>query len=197
MQYQLTAINILEMEKEKENKNILKDFFTNEYGNLVNYVKKYFTDRFFSASAEDIVQDVALNVFSKLDLNAPVENLAGYFYRSVKNKIIDFQRKPNYNVSIENYTDEKDENIFLKTFANDYDDNENIYEDEEMQASLLRAIDKLNPFQQEIIIETEFEGSTFEELSKRWKIPIGTLLSRKHRAIQKLLKIFNEEQNEK
>ncbi len=55
------------------------------------------------------------------------------------------------------------------------------------------TIEELRPDQQDIIIATELEGYTFEELSNEMEVPIGTLLSRKHRAIAKLQKLMNEE----
>jgi DNA-directed RNA polymerase specialized sigma24 family protein len=35
-----------------------------------------------------------------------------------------------------------------------------------------------------------FEGKTIKELSHEWNIPVGTLLSRKHRALAKLRNIL-------
>ena len=42
--------------------------------------------------------------------------------------------------------------------------------------------------QKAIVIETEFEGRSFRELADEWNIPIGTLLARKSRALQKIRK---------
>lgn len=56
---------------------------------------------------------------------------------------------------------------------------------------MFQSIELLKPDQRAIIFETEFEGTSFEELSERWNVPIGTLLSRKHRAIVKLKELMN------
>jgi len=37
-----------------------------------------------------------------------------------------------------------------------------------------------------VFLATELEGSSFRELAERWGVPIGTLLARKHRAVQAL-----------
>jgi len=39
-------------------------------------------------------------------------------------------------------------------------------------------------------------STTYEELSEEWDVPVGTLLSRKHRALSKLHKILLNNQNE-
>jgi len=177
------------MSAQIEKRNLLKDFLAKEYNRLIAYINQYFQNEFYQADAEDIIQDVALNIYSKLDLNAPVENLAGYFYRSVRNRIIDLQRKPKRIISYENYTDDRNENVILKN-KTDEASNYDLAKDEKMQRKLMEAIEKLNPDQQAIIIETEFEGRSFDELAKRWGVPIGTLLSRKHRALMKLQEIL-------
>ena len=179
-----------------ENQIAFRQFLSREYKRLVNYVYTYLSDKFFSVSAEDIVQDVALNVYSKLDINAPVENLAGYFYRAVRNRIIDYQRKPNPYVSIEDYTDDKDENILLKKIPSDKTEEENNDLELLRTKNLRKAFEKLKPDEKAIIIETEFEGNTFEELSDRWNVPMGTLLSRKHRAMNKLHQMLLEMENQ-
>ncbi len=58
---------------------------------------------------------------------------------------------------------------------------------------MIIAIQELSDIEQFIINQTEFEGKTFEQLSKELQIPIGTLLSKKHRALNKLYKILKTE----
>ena len=177
------------MEKELQ-KNSLDRFFRNEYQKLVNYVRKNLDERFFEASPEDIVQDVAVGLIGKLDLDAQIGNLTGYIYQSVRNKIIDYQSKKQRNVSIENFTDRKNENYLLNTIPDETVAEKNEYSD--IDPDMLRqAIAQLRPDEQAVIIATEFENQTYEELSEEWDVPLGTLLSRKHRAISKLYKILS------
>ena len=51
---------------------------------------------------------------------------------------------------------------------------------------LFAAIELLNEDEKAVIFETEFEGRSFKELSTVWDIPMGTLLARKSRALEKL-----------
>ena len=62
----------------------------------------------------------------------------------------------------------------------------------EIRENLFEVLSMLNDEQREVLIATELEGKTFQELSKEWGIPLGTLLARKSRAIQKVREIFND-----
>ena len=106
------------MENEVQKKS-LDQFFRREYQKLVNFVRKNLDERYYEASPEDIVQDVALGLIDKLDLDTQIGNLTGYIYRSIKNKIIDYQKKKQRNVSIERFTDRKNENYLLNTIADE------------------------------------------------------------------------------
>ena len=172
------------MEKELQKKS-LDGFFRNEYQKLVNFARKNLDDRYSEASPEDIVQDVALGLIDKLDLDAQISNLTGYIYRSVKNRIIDYRKKKQRTVSIDSFTDRKNENYLLNTVTDETTEEEKDYADIEPEV-LQQAISQLRPDEQAVIIATEFEQHTYEELSDAWDVPVGTLLSRKHRALSKL-----------
>jgi RNA polymerase sigma factor (sigma-70 family) len=181
------------MKQEKNIRAAVRDFFIKEYNKLVNYVHGYLNELSYSVDAEDIIQDVALNIYSKADINAPIENLAAYAYRSVKNKIIDIKRKNRGIMSIEDFNNKKNENVLSETLS--ADEEEDFYKDENVYMKMMEAINKLKSQESDIIIETEFNGRSFHELSREWDTPVGTLLARKHRALSKLQKILQVEKN--
>ena len=182
------------MEKELQKKSFDR-FFRFEYQKLLNYVRNNIEARFFEASPEDIVQDVLLGIIAKLDLDEQIGNMTGYIYRSVKNKIIDSGRKKQRNISIENFTDKKNENYLLNAVADETPDQEKNYSNIEPEM-LRQAISQLRPDEQAVIIATEFEDQTYEDLAEEWDVPLGTLLSRKHRALSKLHKILLNNKNQ-
>ena len=106
------------MEKELQKKS-LDRLFRNEYHKLVNFIRKNLDERYSEASPEDIIQDVALGLIDRLDLDTQIGNLTGYIYQAVRNKIIDYQAKKRRNVSIELFTDEKNENYLLNMAADE------------------------------------------------------------------------------
>jgi RNA polymerase sigma factor (sigma-70 family) len=176
------------MEKEVQKKS-LDRFFRKEYQKLVNFVRKNLDERYDEASPEDIIQDVALGLMDKLDLDVQIGNLTGYIYQSIKNRIIDYQKRKQRTVSIESFTDRKNENYLLNTLKDETLEEDKDYLDIAPEVLQL-AIAQLRPDEQDVIIATEFGDRTYEELSTEWDIPMGTLLSRKHRALSKLHKIL-------
>jgi RNA polymerase sigma-70 factor (ECF subfamily) len=178
----------------EKQKSSIDTFFRAEYKKLVNYVRKNMEDRFIDDSPEDIIQDVALSLLARLDVNAQVENLAGYIYRSVKNKIIDTKRKARYSIPIESLTNKQSKYLLTKDIMDEADAEENDLVNFNPEL-LHNAITQLKPDEQAIIMSTEFENKTFEDLSQKWNIPIGTLLSRKHRALSKLYKLLTKTEN--
>jgi len=57
---------------------------------------------------------------------------------------------------------------------------------------LTDAIGKLEPRQRAVLIATELKGKSFRELAEEWNEPIGTLLSRKSRAVKALRQMLEE-----
>lgn len=180
------------MEQEQYTQSAIRAFFTTEYQRLVNFVRGYFNERMYGIEAEDIIQDVALNIYTKASVNAPIENLAAYIFQSLRNRIIDIQRKKKNDTSLNGFEEERKMKILLDMDEEIYDEEED-YENEFFQQKLYKAIEQLKPEEQAVIVETEFNGQTFKQLSKKWDIPMGTLLARKHRALGKLYDILQKE----
>lgn len=170
------------MVSDNDNFKKLKTFFDEEYHSLRTYARSRIentTDR----DAEDIIQDVAVKVFSRANTASPINNIAGFVYNSIKNKIIDIMRVRKNDVSME---DEMEARLseFTELF---YGKSDNFYS-EEMKLELKKAIATLKPFYREIIIAIDFEGYGYKEISDETGIPAGTLMSRRHRALSILSK---------
>jgi len=150
-------------------------FFQKEYSRLVRYVRRLIDDA-ADRDAEDIVQDVMLSLFDKADVTAPIENLAAYVYRSLRNRVIDIFRK-------------KEDAVPLPDVIPDAgSDTDQAVEKKELMEMVFRAVDSLPAEQRAVLIATEWEGWSFRELSDKWDTPIGTLLARKSRAVQHVRK---------
>lgn len=169
------------MTSETDNDKQLKTFFNEEYHNLKAYVHSKIEDD-VDRDAEDIIQDVALKVLSRKEI-IPINNITGFFYYSIKNKIIDLMRKK------KQYTHAEDdfESQFSDFVEQFYGASDNSYS-EEMNIELKKAIFSLKPPYRDIILAVDVEGYTYREISEETGIPEGTLLSRRHRAISLLYK---------
>lgn len=161
-------------------------FISGEYRNLVVYVKKYMNERYYNITAEDIIQDVTLNIFSTVEFDSRIENIAGYFYRSLRNRVSDIRSKKKNELLIDNFSNDNNGNSFFETLLTDEFDDSKTINDSKFYQKLHEALEVLNPNQQAVIIATEIDHYTYDELSEEWGIPIGTLLSWKSRGIKKL-----------
>ncbi len=164
---------------------MLKEIFEKEYNRLVNYTRRLFDDT-ADINAEDIVQEVALNMFSRVDFDTDVENGIGYVFRAIRNKVIDLYRKRKIVVSID-----KDEDDMPELKSEEISVEANIELEEEIELMNI-AIESLSDDHKEIVIATEIEGRSFAEIAGETGIPVGTLLSRKHRAMANLQKILKD-----
>jgi RNA polymerase sigma factor (sigma-70 family) len=143
--------------------------------------------------AEDIVADVMLSVVSRLDTAGPVENITAYVYRSIRNKIADYERNRVRVVHLEDLADENGELPLLSMLSTS---DLHPMERQENLRRLTDAIDRLEPRQRAVLIATELRGKSFRELSEEWDEPIGTLLSRKSRAVKTLKRILEDKSTE-
>lgn len=176
------------MPSDIENHKKLTLFFNNEYHSLKAYTQSRINNA-ADQNAEDIVQDVALKLFSRPYSASPINNIAGFVYRALRNRIIDLLRtkKDMYPISSEIET------MLIESMHIDIEI-ENPYSKESIQ-NLKAAINNLKLPYREIIIAFDFEGYTYRDISQKTGIPQGTLMSRRHRALSLLFKELERKNN--
>lgn len=167
------------------------DFFQARKGQLLHYIRKNLRDS-AERDAEDILQDVMLYILESSDPADPIENLAAYVYRSVRNRIIDQYRKPGKTVSLDAPSVSDDKPALSEILADLRYDTHNEVERREIMERIYEALDELPVEQKAVWAAIELEDRHFEELSILWEEPIGTLLARKHRATAALRKKLND-----
>ncbi len=167
----------------------IAEFFAKEYNKMVFFIRKRLSDE-AHRDAEDIVQDVMLRMFELADINVPLEKLSAYIYTALRNRIIDFMRARRPHISLDEIN-EQEEFSLVNAIRNGIAADDEI-EDDEIYDAVYEAIDKLNDDEKAIVVATELEDISFKELSEEWKVPIGTLLSKKARALEKIKKILIE-----
>ena len=171
----------------------MKSFFEWNYLKLKNYTRQQLGSSASYSDADDILQDVAVNLFTRFDLDYTVENIAAYIYRSIRNKITDRRRKKRQEIPLAHFTDAEGNDLLL-AIPEQWPDvlQEDAYDDLGPD-DLSKAIAQLSAEEQELLIETSFKGKTFAQVAKEWGISQNTLLSRKHRALGKLHKILKQQ----
>jgi RNA polymerase sigma factor (sigma-70 family) len=163
------------------------EFFQEERGRLVGFVRGWLDD-IAAEEAEDIVQDVVLNLFDRADITAPIRDLSAYVYRALKNRIVDYFRRKRSSVSLDQSRSDEEEPVLADLLRDNAISLQSELERKEIHAQLYRALDALPPEDRAIILATEFEGASFRDLAEEWEAPLGTLLARKARALKKIRK---------
>ncbi len=162
--------------------NSLNDFFKEEYHSLKGYVRSKIGDT-VDSDAEDIIQEVALRIFSRPKDALPITNIGGFVYSAIRNRIIDVMRTKKEKIDDERTL----ENLWTE-FAGLFYDGQESHFSEPLKERLKVAILELKPAYKAIIIAVDFEGYTYREIAEETGISLGTLMSRRHRAISILSK---------
>jgi RNA polymerase sigma factor (sigma-70 family) len=175
----------------EESKNRIARFFLEERSRMVNYVRRLINDA-ADRDGEDIVHDVMCSIFDTADISAPIDNLSAYVFQSLRNRVIDLLRKKRKEISLEAGIS-GGSGLTLGDILSDirYDTAAD-YEKKEMREAMMNALGRLNEEDRAIIMMTDFEGHSFRRISEDWDVPIGTLLSRKSRAMKKLKKSLEQ-----
>jgi RNA polymerase sigma factor (sigma-70 family) len=174
----------------KADRQSIVKFFTDEYRKMTGYVRSLIEDS-SDLDSEDIVQDVMTGVFEAADISRPIENLSAYVYRSLKNRVIDRMRKRRDTLSLEEQDAET--GISLLDILEDYRyDPETEVFMEIFRDALFASIEKLPDEQKAVFIMTEFESMTYRDISEKSGVPVGTLLSRKSRALERIKKDLSQ-----
>lgn len=177
---------------ERNEKNGLFSFFDAERKRFLAFVKRRMTD-LSEMDAEDMVAEVMLAMLLKAEPNNHVENLTAYVYRSLSNKLADLAQRRRRSVTLSLLPDEDGESSLMDFLA---DGNANVelrLERKELQLRLARAISSLEPKARAVFVATELKGRSFKELSAQWNEPVGTLLSRKSRAMKTLRELMKDD----
>lgn len=171
------ALKVPEQQKSK-----LSHFFKDEYQSLKGYVRSKI-EHTSESDAEDIIQDVALRIFSRPPESLPISNIGGFVYRAIRNKVIDTMRTKKERISDEDEL----EQLWTEFVSVFYESNSYSYTPQLME-KLKFAIISLKPAYRDIILAVDFEGYSYREISEETGISAGTLMSRRHRAIAILSK---------
>jgi RNA polymerase sigma-70 factor (ECF subfamily) len=172
-----------------------RSFFEDERHRLINYVRSMLSGR-ADMDAEDLVHDVLVRLLEKADSTTPVENVAAYVYRSLRNRVIDRARTSRPTVSLDNTIAGEDGDEGGERFVDllhDVSPNAlEMLQTEQGKQALFEALDTLSDIEREVVIAHEFEGIPFKVLAETMSLPQNTLLSHKARALKKLSKHFSQ-----
>lgn len=138
------------------------------------------------ADAEDLVQDVVVKLYPRLQEMQKIEKLgpwlARVLYRHFVDRVRSKQRSPLYLV-------DKDESV-LDDYRDEMPDPAENVEAVLLQNRLQGALNQLNEDQHALMILHDVEGYTLNEIHNMFDVSIGTLKSRLNRARSRLRELL-------
>jgi RNA polymerase sigma factor (sigma-70 family) len=141
---------------------------------LLGYIRSRVRD---AAEAEDILQEIFASALRSFSVTEPIENLLAWLARAARNRIIDWYRRKQRQPVLQ---DESALEALPAPHPGPDDDRRALLEE------LSAAIEELPEAQRQVIVEQALAGRTFREIAERTGVPLGTLLARKHAAVQAL-----------
>ena len=121
---------------------------------------------------EDIEQEVYIKVWRSSE-GKNISKISQWVNKITANTCKDFLRSKQYR--IENMKVD-DENVINE--VRDTKTPEKILNSKQRQKMILKAVDRLPKKMKDVIILYEFEQKTYDEISKKLNVPIGTVKSR-------------------
>ena len=151
--------------------NLIGDFISDNFNKLKRHLQ-YTFEELSEADAEDIIQNTAMKLLG--GGGGKVDYISSYVYKSVSNGAKDFFRKTNRIILTDNV-----ENGETRDAEDDVLNGE-------LGEQIKTALYLLDEKSRYVFIETEIKGRSYGEISDETGEPVGTLLSRKSRAVKKL-----------
>ncbi len=150
--------------------------------------------------AEDIFQDVMIELTQSYRMMQPIEKMAAWLYRVARNKITDkYRKKKTYSLEDQQSFRGHDdgEQLYLQDLLRSNSESSDSKFDKTLIYNAIEsALDELPVEQRNVFIQHELEGKSFKEIADETGLSINTLLSRKRYAILALRKNLQELYNE-
>jgi RNA polymerase sigma factor (sigma-70 family) len=162
---------------------------------LRNYIRKHVVDL---EAAEDILQEVFVELVEAYRLVKPIEQVSGWLFRVAKNRIIDrFRGRRLESLSQAQYGEEDDVAVSLEDLLPSPDEGpESAYVRGVLLDEIDEALEEMPPEQRSVFVAHEWEGYSFKELAQETGVSVNTLLSRKRYAVlhlrRRLKSIYEE-----
>ncbi|MFD2572871.1 RNA polymerase sigma factor [Spirosoma soli] len=158
-----------------------------ERSRLLAFIRRRLPD---PDEAEDILQDVFMELTEAYQLAKPIERVASWLFAVARNKISDWYRKARPNgertVSLDtsDYRDDGETPVLGEWLSvADGSGPESEFFRETLMDALTDALAELPAEQRDVFVQHELEGRSFKDMAAEWDVSVNTLLSRKRYAV--------------
>ena len=163
---------------------------------LFGYLRNYLSD---PEMAEDVFQQTFLQIYLKCDQFEPARKLRPWLYAVATNQAIDHQRRHGrHRMASLDRRMGKDEESDTGAFGDLFDSHHRgpVEETENLEQAntIRRAVDDLPEQTRQVVLLVYFQGLKYREAAHALGVPVGTVKSRLHGAIQKLGEVLTPAQ---
>lgn len=142
------------------------------------------------ADAEDLVQETYLRAFRSIDQFKPGTNLRAWLFKIQTNSFINDYRKRVRRPRNTSLDDVEEYYLYSHLVESGVQPAPSITEDEILaqidDAEVFRALDELPDNFRQVVLLADVEGFAYREIADILEIPVGTVMSRLHRARRRL-----------
>lgn len=144
--------------------------------------------------AEDLTIEAFGKAFRNLSQYSPSFAFSTWLFKIASNNCIDFLRKKKNDViSLDNPTDNNDQDQSIPLAANVLDPEEELIKDQKENV-MRNIVTKLKPRYRKLIELRYFNEYSYEEISKELELPIGTVKAQLFRARELLYNVIKNSQ---
>ncbi len=131
---------------------------------------------------EDIEQEVYIRTWKNIDKYKEQGKFKSWINTITANLCRDYLKSSYFRNSINSITEEDD----LIQIKDEKENIENAFLQKQRQKTIINAIDALKPKFKEVIIMYEMQDMSYEEISEKIHVPVGTVRSRLFNARKEL-----------
>ena len=140
--------------------------------------------------AEDLVQETYLRAFRAIDQFKPGTNLRAWLFKIQTNSFINEYRKRSRRPRNTSLDDVEDYYLYNHLVESGVQPARSITEDEILDqiddAAVFQALDDLPDNFRQVVLLADVEGFAYREIAEIIDVPVGTVMSRLHRARRRL-----------
>ncbi len=129
--------------------------------------------------SEEVVQDTFFRVYRSIEYVDTTKKFSTYIFEIAKNNAISLLRKHKKHISLNQIELQDDEKVY-EEFARD-----------ELGNSVRRAVRHLDEKYRKAVVLYYFDDLSYEEVSKKLKVPINTVRTHLRRAKEELRKLLS------
>ncbi len=132
--------------------------------------------------AKDLLQDTYVKAYRFIDKYERGTNAKAWLFRIMKNSFINDYRRQARTPEQVDYDEIQDYYDLVKKHSDDSNDLRSQFFKNMLDDDIVKAMESLTEEFRTIIILSDLEGLTYEEIAEVLEIPLGTVRSRLHRA---------------